>query len=348
MHTFWYGAVSVMLATYVVLDGFDLGAAALHLIVAKDDRERREVLAAIGPVWDGNEVWLIAGGGLLFFAFPQAYAAGFSGFYLPLMLALWLLILRGLALELRSHEASPVWRAFCDATLCCSSAGLAIVLGAALGNVLRGVPLDESGSFLVPFFTDFRPGPLPGVLDWYTVLIGVFALVALMLHGALWLCFRTEGQVHLRSVTMARRLWVAEVIVGMASISLTAIVRGSLYRNLLERPLSWPVVLLAAASIGAIPFFLWRKRHRDAFLASAAFLTATLAATAFGLFPVLLPSTISVAYSLSAPDAAAADHGLRVGLAWWALGLPLAIAYTVHSYRSLGGKVRVPAHDDHH
>src|ERR1700737_1290024 len=166
MASLWFWIIAAMIATYVVLDGFDLGAGAIYLLAAKTNDERREVLAAIGPVWDGNEVWLLAAGGLLFLAFPQALAVGFSGFYLPLMLALWLLILRGLALELRSHEASLVWRTFWDATLCGSSTGLAIALGAALGNVLRGVPLDESGTFLVPFFNDFRPGPLPGVLDW--------------------------------------------------------------------------------------------------------------------------------------------------------------------------------------
>src|SRR6266704_2958457 len=141
METFWFAIVAVMLAVYVVLDGFDFGAGILHLLVAKTDEERRTVLGAIGPVWDGNEVWLVASGGVLFFAFPRAYAAGFSGFYLPLMIALWLLI-------------------------------------------VRGVPVDASGYFVGPLFTDFRPGPHPGVLDWYTVLLGLFALGVLAGHGA--------------------------------------------------------------------------------------------------------------------------------------------------------------------
>src|SRR3954469_20481015 len=145
METTWFVIVSLMMATYVVLDGFDFGAGILHLFVAKTDLERRTVLAAIGPLWDGNEVWLLAGGGVLFFAFPRAYAAGFSGFYLPLMMVLWLLILRGVSIEFRSMEESPLWRSFWDGVFFLSSSLMAIVLGAALGNVIRGVPLDATG-----------------------------------------------------------------------------------------------------------------------------------------------------------------------------------------------------------
>ena len=147
METIWFGIVAVMVAVYVVLDGFDFGAGVLHLFVAKTDEERRSVLSAIGPFWDGNEVWLLAGGGALFFAFPSAYAAGFSGFYLPLTMVLWLLMIRGLSIEFRNKEESPLWRSFWDGGLFLSSALMAIVLGAALGNVLRGVPLDATGYF---------------------------------------------------------------------------------------------------------------------------------------------------------------------------------------------------------
>src|SRR5438874_52908 len=150
MELVWFTIVSLMLTTYVVLDGFDFGAGILHLLVARTDDERRTVLAAIGPVWDGNEVWLIASGGVLFFSFPRAYAAGFSGFYMPLVMVLWLLILRGLSIEFRSKEANPLWRSFWDGTFWFSSSLMAIVLGAALGNVIRGVPLDQNGYFSAP------------------------------------------------------------------------------------------------------------------------------------------------------------------------------------------------------
>src|SRR6516225_1580612 len=154
MDALWYAIVAGMLAVYVALDGFDFGAGILHRFVARTDMERRTVLAAIGSVWDGNEVWLIAAGGLLFMAFPKAYSASFSGFYLALMIVLWLLILRGVAIEFRSQQENPLWREFWDTTFAFSSALLAIVLGTALGNVVRGVPVDATGFFAIPLFTN--------------------------------------------------------------------------------------------------------------------------------------------------------------------------------------------------
>ena len=342
MSAFWYGAVAAMFSVYVVLDGFDFGAGALHLFVARNDRERREVLAAIGPVWDGNEVWLIAGGGTLFFAFPRAYAAGFSGFYLPLMLVLWLLALRGIAIELRSHLEDPLWRAFWDAGLCVASALMAVVLGAALGNVLRGVPLDASGSFMAPWFTNFRVRGQAGVLDWYTVLLGVFALIALCAHGALFLAWRNEGPVRERALRAARVLWPVVAVVGAVAIAATRLVRPEIYRSLSSRPWAWPLVLLAA--LGLLGALAVRGRDLLSFLSSCAFLAGTLAATAAGLFPVLLPSTVDGAYSVTAQNGAAAEHGLRIGLAWWALGMPLAISYTAYVFRTMRGKARAEDH----
>src|SRR6516165_2864184 len=154
----WFWLVAIMLTVYVLLDGFDLGAGAIHLLVAKTDQERREVFASIGPVWDGNEVWLLAAGGTLYFAFPALYASGFSGFYLPLMMVLWLLILRGISIEFRSKEANPLWQTFWDSTFSASSFMMAVVLGAALGNVIRGLPLRADGYFEGALFTDFTPG----------------------------------------------------------------------------------------------------------------------------------------------------------------------------------------------
>ena len=208
MSELWFELVALLFTAYVVLDGFDLGAGALHLVVARTNDERRAVLGAIGPFWDGNEVWLVAGGGALVLAFPVAYAVGFSGFYLPLTLVLWLLLLRGLSIEFRSHVENPLWAAFWDATFAVGSSLLAVVLGAALGNVIRGVPLDGSGSFSLPFFATFWPGPGAGVLDAYTVLVGVFTLVALSAHGGAFLAWRTDGAVAERSLRAARRLYL--------------------------------------------------------------------------------------------------------------------------------------------
>ncbi len=195
MSAIWFCLVALMLAAYVLLDGFDLGVGILHLGVARTDAERRAVISTIGPVWDANEVWLLAAGGTLYFAFPALYASGFSGFYLPLMIVLWLLMLRGISLEFRSHVSGPVWTPLCDAVFCGSSALLAIFFGAALGNVVRGVPLDAaSGSFFEPLWTNFRLNSDVGILDWYTIPgRSSAAYFALAQHGSLWLALKTSG-----------------------------------------------------------------------------------------------------------------------------------------------------------
>src|ERR1700727_3951358 len=187
METLWFCLVAIMLAAYVILDGFDLGTGIVHLAVARSEAERLQSLAAIGPVWDGNEVWLVAAGGTLFFAFPLLYASAFSGFYMPLMIVLWLLILRGLSVELRMHVQDPLWRTFFDGLFFFASSLLAIFFGAALANVIRGVPIGPDNYFYLPLWTDWRTGPNPGILDWYTIIGGVMALLALSLHGALYL-----------------------------------------------------------------------------------------------------------------------------------------------------------------
>src|SRR6202035_1231035 len=175
MGTLWFCLVAGMLTVYVLLDGFDLGAGAIHLLVAKTDEERRQVLASVGPVWGGNEGGVVAAGGTLCFALPTLYASGFSGFYLPLMIVLWLLILRGISIEFRNHIISRVWDPLWDFLFSASSLLLAVFFGAALGNVVRGVPLDASGYFFEPLWTNFRLGEETGILDWYTILVGVLA-----------------------------------------------------------------------------------------------------------------------------------------------------------------------------
>src|SRR2546426_6394838 len=207
METIWFCIVALMIAMYVLLDGFDLGAGAIHLWVAKTDEERRQVLASIGPLWDGNEVWLIAVGGTMYFAFPALYASGFSGFYLPLMIVLWLLILRGASIEFRNHIKSAVWDPLWDFLFCASSLLLAVFFGAALGNVVRGVPLDASGYFFEPLWTNFRLGEETGILDWYTILVGVLGLLALAVHGALWVQMKTSGAVSSRARKLAGQAW---------------------------------------------------------------------------------------------------------------------------------------------
>src|SRR5256714_12982916 len=213
MQTLWFILIGFMLTMDVVLDGFDLGAGAIHPWAAKTDEERRTILQAIGPVWDGNEVWLIAAGGTMFFAFPLLYASSFSGFYLPLIIVLWLLMLRGIAIELRSLIQNPVWVSFWDGLFFLGSALLAIFYGAALGNVVRGVPLDRNGVFFEALWTDFNPyGSNPGILDWYTILIGLLALAVLTTPGANYIAVKTAGVLTARARGIARRAWVAPAL----------------------------------------------------------------------------------------------------------------------------------------
>ncbi len=169
METLWFCLIAVMIAAYVVLDGFDLGVGMVYLFIARTDDERKTVIKSIGPFWDGNEVWLLAAGGTLYFAFPVLYASSFSGFYLPLMMVLWLLILRGMSVEMRSHVDVDLWKQFADAVFAISSALLAIFFGAALGNVIRGVPLKADGYFFLPLWTNFTPQQDAGILDWFTI-----------------------------------------------------------------------------------------------------------------------------------------------------------------------------------
>jgi cytochrome d ubiquinol oxidase subunit II len=346
METSWFIILSLMVATYVVLDGFDFGAGILHLFVAKTDEERRTVLAAIGPVWDGNEVWLLASGGVLVYAFPRAYSAGFSGFYLPLMMVLWLLILRGISIEFRSHMPNSLWRSFWDGTFAASSTLMAIVLGAALGNVIRGVPLEASGFFAGPLFTDFKPGPQPGVLDWYTVLVGVFTLLVLAGHGALYLAWKTAGEVNARCRRAAPKIWSAVFVVGVITTVATQIVQPQLYSNLVARPWTW--IFAFGVVVSLIVLFSSMKRGLEArpFLASAGFIVCMLAATALGHYPNILISTIDPANTLTVANAKSGELGMRVGFIWWSIAIVLAIGYFTYLFRSFRGKVAL-AEDGH-
>ncbi len=230
----WFWLVAVMIVGYVVLDGFDLGVGVLHLFLVRTEAERRSTLASIGPVWDGNEVWLLAGGGTLYFAFPLLYASAFSGFYLPLMIVLWLLILRGVSLELRNHIDVGVWRALLDGLFGLASALLTIFFGAALANVLRGVPLQADGYFFLPLWTNWQPGPHPGILDWYTVIGGVLALVALTLHGALWLTIKTSGELAARARRIVNPLCLQLATLTIISLGATIFVRRGQPLQLLQ------------------------------------------------------------------------------------------------------------------
>jgi cytochrome d ubiquinol oxidase subunit II len=322
--TVWFVVLVVMITAYVVLDGFDLGVGALHRVLARTDEERAEAVAAIGPVWNGNEVWLIAGGGVLFLAFPRAYAGAFSGLYFGLVLVLWLLIGRGLGIELRDEVDHPLWRTACDTVFWVASACLALVFGVALGNVVRGVPLGPDGYFHLPLFAILNP---------YALLVGAFGLVVVVGHGASFLAAHTGGGLAARGARWARATWWAQVVLLAALAVPTYHVRRSGFQAFADHP--WRLVFPALAVGGLAAAFALRRAGavNRAFLASCAFIAGLLGSVAAGLYPNVLPARQGHPFGLTVHNAAAGDHALRIALWWWPVGIVLVVAYFVLAYR---------------
>lgn len=341
METLWFCVVAFMLVMYTVLDGFDLGAGVLHLFVAKTEEERRTVLSAIGPVWDGNEVWLLAAGGVLYFAFPLLYASSFSGFYLPLTIVLWLFMLRGLGIELRHHVDHPLWKAFWDRLFALGSVLLSIFLGAALGNVVRGVPLSSSGYFFAPLWTSFTVQPEAGILDWFTVLMGLVGFSALTVHGGNYLAMKTTGEVQVRSRSASKAMAWALLALTLVTLFAALSIRPAMRKNFTVAPWGWLFPALALAAMVGMAVFPRQGKDRWSFAASSAYISAMLASTAFALFPNVLPASTNAEHSLTISNASAAAYGLGVGVVWWGVGTFLAVAYFTYLFFVFRGKVKV-------
>ncbi len=339
MATLWFCLLAITITGYVLLDGFDLGAGIVQLFVARTEREKSQVLHSIGPVWDGNEVWLIAVGGTLFFAFPALYASAFSGFYLSLMMVLWLLILRGISIEFRSHVDAALWRPLWSTVFGLASAALALVFGVALGNVVRGVPLDQSGYFFLPFWVNFSPTGEVGIIDWYTLLVGMASLLALAVHGSLWVVLKTEGSLQERTRLFGARCWTASVPIMLLMTGVSFAIQPNLIKQF--RAHSWGAIFPALAVLGMMEARVLSSRSRDlqAFLASGLYLVGMLSSVAFGVFPNVLPSNTRPDLALTIYNAATAEHGLFVGLCWFIPGMALAIGYAALVYRHSAGKV---------
>jgi cytochrome bd ubiquinol oxidase subunit II len=339
----WFWIVAVMIAAYVVLDGFDLGVGILAPFLARGENDRRMLMRSIGPVWDGNEVWLLAGGGTLYFAFPLLYASSFSGFYLPLMIVLWLLMGRGASIELRAHIDHEVWRTFFDGLFFVSSALLAIFFGAALANVIRGVPLGSDNYFFLPLWTNWRVSAQPGILDWYTVIGGLVALIALATHGALWLTLKAPGELETRARRAASVLWVALLVITFISLPATIAVRPSALDNYTAHPVLFAIPCLVIATLVGMIGFTKQRKPLAAFLSSCLYLVFMLVGAATGLYPTLLPSSSDPSRDITIAKALTGPHSLHVGLIWWSLGLVLALAYFITSYSLFRGKVSAEA-----
>jgi cytochrome d ubiquinol oxidase subunit II len=329
----WYILIGVLLIGYAILDGFDLGVGVLYRIVAKTDRERRILLNSIGPVWDGNEVWILTGGGALFAAFPQVYATVFSGFYLALMLVLYALIFRAVSLEFRSKMQDERWRNAWDWAFSVGSFLPALLYGVAIGNVARGVPVDASMEFAGNFFTLLNP---------YALLIGLLGLAVFVTHGALYLTLKTEGVLAERAGLWAQRAWLASVVLyGLATIA-TVIESPHKFDNFFRYPIAWLAVLLSWAAILYTGNLALRKgQYKRAFLSSAVAIASLMSVFGIGNFPDMLPAVNDVAHSLTIYNASSSDKTLQVMLVIALIGMPIVIAYTAYVYRVFKGKVQL-------
>jgi len=335
----WYCIISFMLIVYVVLDGRNFGVGILHLFVARNSAERRQVIAAVAPLSSFHEVWLIAFGGLLFVAFPRLYASSFSGYYLALFLILWCFVFRGISLEVGGHINDRMWQAFWDVVFVVSNVLLAILFGVALGDLARGVPIDPKGDFSMAFFTDFRVRGNVGLLDWYTLSMAAVAVLILTAHGASYLTLKTEGVVHDRAAVMARRLWAAvPVLFAVVSVE-TWVVRPDLAAQLIGNPLAWLGMAGVLAGIVALFTGLRGGFEKRASFGSGLMIGGLLATGAATIFPVMLYSTLAPENSLTAYNTAAGLPSLELALVWWPIALVLIGIYSWFIAGHYSGKV---------
>jgi len=337
----WYVIVSLTLIIYVVLDGRNFGAGMLQWLVARTPEERRQVVAAIGPLWTWHEVWLLGFGGTLLAVFPRLMASAFAGYYLALFLILWGLILRGISIEVGGHINDRLWQGFWDFVFAFSNFLLAILFGAAAGNVARGVPVDADGNFSMAFFTNFGVRGYVGLLDWYTISIAIFAVSILAAHGATYLTLKTEGPVRDRSWKCTKYLWAAIVPLFIAVSVESWMVRPDVPRHAIHNPFCWLGLLMIIVASCTLILGLRLRVEEWAFLGSNFLLVGLLATGGAAIFPVMLHSTLAPENSLTAYALAAGRNSLLLASIWWPVGFALATAYFVFISRRFVGRVSV-------
>jgi len=347
MAELWYAILCLMITLFVVLDGWDIGAGALHFVIAKNQDERRIVIAAIGPLWIWHEVWLVGTAGVLFMAFPQAMAVAFPAYYLALFLVLWTLLLRGISLEFRGHIPSDLWRAFWDFVFVVSNVVLALVLGTAIGNVIRGMPLKPDTPFSLPLFTDFGTRGAVGLLDWYTLSVAVFTLVCLCAHGASYLALRADGEVYRRAKILTKWLWPCTAFLLLLVSLETYHVRPELFTAMAGRPTAWAMLVLLTSAWAAIFTALRSGAETRMFFGGCALIAGLLGAAAASLFPVMLYSTVNSAYSITAYNGSSSASSLRAAAYWWPVAFALALLYVSFIAKYYSGRVQT-SQDTHH
>lgn len=329
LQSVWFFLWGLLWALFFMTDGFDMGIGSLYPFLGKSERDKHMMIHAIGPLWDGNEVWLITAGGVTFAAFPLVYAVMFSSLYTALMLILFALILRGVSFEFRNQVESPAWKKVWDACIFVGSFLPALLFGVAFGNIFKGIPFDQEGIYQGNLFTLLNP---------YGLLSGVLFVCLFLTHGALWLAIRADGDLSLRAERLAGKLW--PVLTGVAVVFLAAsYIFTSLYDNYLAYPVLFLVPLIAVAALLGIKYFLMQNALFKAWLASAGTIVACTFFGVIGLFPNLLPSSIDAAYSLSAFNASSSPLTLKIMLIVVVLFIPVVLAYQIWSYNLFSVKV---------
>lgn len=333
-NTWWFLVVGAVFSGYAILDGFDLGAGALHLFI-KGDEHRRIALNAIGPVWDGNEVWLVIGGGALFAGFPEVYASLFSAFYIPFMLFLAALIFRAVSIEFRSKEPMGWWRKTWDIAYFTASTLLAILLGVVLGNVLNGIPLAEDYEFYGSWLSFLNP---------FAIIVGLTTLTLFMMHGAIYLALKTKGKLFEDVSLFVRNSLIAFIIMFVILSFYTLIYEQHLTVRFQEYPILFSIPLVIVLSIANIPRLITKEQFFGAFLFSGLTIAMLLILSAINLYPNIIVATNDVANSLTIYNAASSQKALGIMLTIAAIGAPLAIFYSLFAFWTFRGKVKLDEH----
>ena len=328
----WFILVGVLFTGYVILDGFDLGVGVLHLFVARRDEDRRVFLNAIGPVWDGNEVWLVTGGGALFAAFPDVYATVFSGFYIPFMALLCALIFRAVAIEFRSKHPSPRWRRLWDVGFAGGSLFSALLIGVAMGNIAWGVPIGADGEYAGTFL---------GMLHPYALLLGVTTVALFAMHGAIYLELKTEGEIQARVRRWINPLIITFILAYVITTLATLLYVPHITEAFRREPWFFAIVIPVVLLIANIPREVNRGREFFAFLSSCGAMAGLMAIFGVGMFPNLVYSAPEAAHSLTAYNAASSQKTLGVMLTIALIGVPVVLAYTASIYWIFRGKVKL-------
>lgn len=334
LNLLWFVLLGVLLAGYAILDGFDLGVGILHL-AARNEKERRLMMNSIGPLWDGNEVWLVTFGGAMFAAFPNAYASVFSGFYVAFMLLLFALIFRAVSIEFRSKRDSQAWKRFWDFSFFGASLLATFLFGVAVGNALAGLPIDAHGVFAGSFLDLLRP---------YPILLGLLTVAFAMMHGAIYLYLKTEGELQqLVHRWMWRGFGFTLICYILATIFTLALIPGAA-RNFHGNGWAWAVVVITVLAFANIPRAIFLGRPLAAFLSSAVTILALVAVFSLTLYPNLVISSLSPAYSLNIFNAASSPKTLKIMAIIALIGMPFVLGYTSAIYWAFRGKVKITEH----